>query len=157
MDINPYAPPRREGEPVRDGRRSVKTAVRCLVCSIGLIGVTIVSSWLNLLPATGASNGTGSNVVTFFVLSLLTLKIAGGRNWARWVFAVGSGFGTLVFVYFLLSAPQQVWAMPALLLGVMVLQFALQGVAIALLFTRGASQWFKTAADSVTNRTVGAG
>jgi hypothetical protein len=39
----------------------------------------------------------------------------------------------------------------------MVLQFALQGVAIALLFTRGASQWFKTAADSVTNRTVGAG
>jgi hypothetical protein len=77
-------------------------------------------------------------------LSLLTFKIARGRNWARWVFAVVFVFGVLSFLFLLTFAPQQVKVMPALLLGVAFLQFALQGAAFAQLFTREASHWFKT-------------
>jgi len=151
MDQNPYAAPGAEEEDRQGRPRSVRIAVGCLICSISLLGILIVTSRLKLMHWGPVSGATGSNLLTAALLILLTFKIHSRRNWARWVFVVGSGCGFLASLYILASTPQAFLALPPIAIGELFLQLGLQAAAIISLITREATRWFKGANVPIQN------
>ena len=86
-------------------------------------------------------------ICTAALLGLMAWKIAQGRNWARWVFAIIYILGTLGSVAVI--TPAVFLAHPLVLQANMILQFILQTAAAVLVFTSSARQWFKAKGASV--------
>jgi len=76
-------------------------------------------------------------------LALMAAKLAAGRRWALWLFAIVYVIGTLGTLVSAIVIPQAFLSQPALLQASTILQFGLQTVAMFLIFTSTARQWFK--------------
>lgn len=124
--------------------QSIRRAVTCLWISAGLVALLTVVSWTGALGIPAGVGHTLTNLLTFLLLALVAIKINAGRNWARWLFAVVYVLGSLMFLVSLLLAPQVFRSFPAVLQGSTFLQFALQTVALVLLFIDTSGQWFKS-------------
>lgn len=123
---------------------SIQRAVICLWLSAGLVVLLTVASWVGLQQIPGGVVPTLTNLVTVALLALVALKVGAGRNWARWLFAVGYVLGSFMFVVSLFLAPQLFRSLPVVLQGSGIVQFALQSVALVLLFIGTSRQWFRT-------------
>lgn len=124
--------------------QSIQRAVTCLWISAGLVALLTVVSWTGALGIPSGVGPTLTNLLTFLLLALVAIKVSAGRNWARWLFAIVYVLGSLMFVVSLLLAPQVFRSFPAVLQGSTVVQFALQTLALVLLFIGTSGQWFKS-------------
>ena len=155
MEQNPYETLEQRDSPRSSRPGSVTVAVWLLLCSVGLFCATILASWLRLMPGMGKmSAGTTSDFVGMAFFCLMAFKIAGRRNWARWLFAIVvlvSVGGLLLMFATMPQFGQIIGRFPAIALGLNATQSILQIAALALVFTRESSVWFK----GPSNRTDG--
>ena len=124
--------------------QSIQRAVTCLWVSANLVALFTVLSWTGALCIPSGVGPTLSNLLVFLYFAWIAIKVSAGRNWARWLFAVMYVLGTIMFFVSLLLAPQVFRSMPTVLQGASVVQFALQAVALVLLFIGTSSQWFRS-------------
>jgi len=76
------------------------------------------------------------------LLAWVAEKIRGGRSWARWLFLVVYVLGSLSVAAVAVLAPQLFLSQPMLLRGSGVVQFALQTIALVLMFSPTSRHWF---------------
>lgn len=124
--------------------KPIQQAVICLWVSAGLVALLTVVSWTGALGIPSGVEPMVTNLISFLLLALVAMKVSAGRNWARWLFAVIYTLGSLMLLVSLLLAPQVFSSFPMVLLGSTIAQFALQTVALVLLFIGTSSQWFKS-------------
>jgi hypothetical protein len=124
---------------------TVQRAALCLwVCSALCLAATL-SQVTGLVETVGAGIGSTAviGLITASFMAWIAVKISGGRNWARWLFAVVYVIGTVGSALIVLVARDIFFAAPAILQGNMVVQLVLQTAAIVLLFTTPSQQWFR--------------
>jgi peptidoglycan/LPS O-acetylase OafA/YrhL len=123
--------------------KSMQRATICLWLSASLVALLTVASWLGVQGIPSGAQSTTTNVITFALLALIANKVSARRNWARWVFAVIYVLGSAMFLFAALLAPQVFLSMPVVLQSSAIVQFALQTVALILLFVNSSRQWFR--------------
>lgn len=146
MDHNPYTPPAAPvadaSEPLRpvERPRQVDRAVRLLWIVLALGVVNSALQW-RVLAASPASLATILLVqaLGIGIAAWLTIKISGGRNWARITYLVMAVIGLPMIV---LSLPATFNVSP--ISGVVTLvQIGLQITALYLVFSEPGREWFR--------------
>jgi NADH:ubiquinone oxidoreductase subunit K len=103
------------------------------------------------MPGMGEmSGGTTSDFIGMAFFSLMAFKIAGRRNWARWLLAIVVLLSVAGVLFMLATMPrfaQLIGRFPAMVLGLNATQSILQIAALVLVFTRESSLWFKGPSD----------
>jgi hypothetical protein len=151
---NPYEPPRAEIDADDSGQpesspappKSVARAVTCLVTCTVFAGLVTLGEWMGFWRSVAASR-TLQNVLSVMLLAIITWKISTRRRWALW-FAIVMYLGGLAATLASLAiAPQTslriLAAAPVQLLVSGIVQYVLQGVAIALLLGPESRKWFR--------------
>lgn len=142
MSEKPYAPPTARvldaQSPSPPKPLSVKHAVVCLWISVA---VTVASAGFHVNILTAAD--VVVLAVTACLLAVVAAKVAARRGWARWLFLVVWILGSLSGIVVIVLAPRAFLAWPHTVQGIAVLQFAIQTVALLLLFTRASREWFR--------------
>ena len=136
---NPFEPPRASLDVVIERGPApavVKYAVRLLFLSAALIVPVAIF--------TSDSFGTfAASMVSAGVLVFFASRISKGRNWARWLFALLTGLGTAMFLFFLATyIPIGAPAVPRWLTAFNSLQSVLQLAAVVLTCLPASSEWF---------------
>ena len=121
---------------------AVRAAVVCLWISVGLALAITAAQVARLLPAADVEMTALIGLASAGLLALIAAMIGAGRGWARWLFAVVYAIGALATVATMLAVPQLYLAMPTLLQVSTAAQFALQTVALVLIFTGASLRWF---------------
>jgi hypothetical protein len=121
----------------------MRAAIICLWLSVAIVAVLTLASWANLLGLPNTSSLTVNNLLTLALLVLIALKITAQRGWARWLFAVVYGLGSLATLYLVVFVPQSFRNLPAMLQVTGLLQLALQTAAMVLIFVQPSRLWFK--------------
>lgn len=144
-DRNPYSPPQ---APVADAPGADLLPPKNVRVAVWLLWISVV---LNIAAGVHATVSTSSGIdVLAGVLTLTTVcaiafglafwifgAIARGRRWAR---IVGTAIVLLLFADMVGPAFSGI---PLLFALVYLVEFSLQGVAVALLFTPSANAWFR--------------
>jgi hypothetical protein len=130
---------------IKSRPRSVRIALGCLIFSICLLSLSIVVSYLHLIPLGAADGRAGSHLATGAFLSLIALKCAAGRNWARWSFLVVTILGLVGLLFTVAAAREALTSQPLAMLSVSLVQLVVQTVTMVLLFSPEASRYFKPA------------
>jgi hypothetical protein len=122
---------------------SMRAAIVCLWLSVAIVAVLTLASWANLLGLPNTPSLTVNNLLTLALLVLIAIKITAQRGWARWLFAVVYGLGSLATLYLVVFVPQSFRNLPAMLQVTGLLQLALQTAAMVLIFVQPSRLWFK--------------
>ncbi len=102
-----------------------------------------MAAWANLFDLPNTTSVTVNNLLTLAFMLLVIRKLAAGRGWARWVFAVVYLLGSSVSLYLSVFEPQIFRNQPLALQTTGLVQLALQTVAMGLLVMPAAQQWFQ--------------
>ncbi len=121
---------------------SLRTALACLWLSTGILALLTIAAWANVLALPNSASVTVNNLLTLVFMLLVIVKLAAGRGWARWVFAVVYFLGSAVTVYLSVFEPQIFRNQPLALQATGLVQLALQTVAMVLLLMPASRQWF---------------
>jgi glucan phosphoethanolaminetransferase (alkaline phosphatase superfamily) len=122
---------------------SVRVALLCLWLSTGILVLLTIAAWANLFGLPNTASVTVNNLLTLVFMLLVIVKLAAGRGWARWVFAVVYFLGSSVSLYLALFEPQIFRNLPLALQATGLAQLVLQTAAMALLLLPTARQWFR--------------
>ena len=99
-----------------------------------------------LVPTVGAGVGLTAviGLTTAGLLALIAATTNAGRGWARWLFVVLYGIGTLTSIVLAVVAPAMFLALPTILKTNIIVQFVLQTTALVFMFTGASRHWFKS-------------
>src|SRR6266498_1475560 len=122
--------------------QSVRIAIACLWASAALVLLMIAASWLGVGGLPRGLKVTVTNLLTFAFLGFVAAGIGSGRRWAFWLFVVIYVVGSLFALIGLVLVPRLFSALPTLSKLSAITQFALQMVALVLLFTGTSKEWF---------------
>jgi hypothetical protein len=120
----------------------VRIAIACLWASAVLVLLLIPASWLEVGGLPRGLQVTVVNLLTFACLGFVAEKIRSGRRWAVWLFVVIYAVGSFFALIGLVLVPRLFSALPTLSKLSAITQFALQTVALVLLFTGTSKEWF---------------
>ncbi|HXH24683.1 MAG TPA: hypothetical protein VNI78_05500 [Vicinamibacterales bacterium] len=123
--------------------QSVVMAERLIWTSAAIAAFFTIAAYVGLLPFRIPGNAVISDFVDVAFLALCAAKIRAGRNWTRWLMLIVFVLGSLMLPLALLFAPQIVQSMPATLVIVGLVQFAIQLGALILVFMPASSAWFR--------------
>lgn len=118
--------------------RPVRIALALLWLYIALYALLLAS---DLAGGASATLAWLVPIVTVAIVAALTAFVAKGSNAARWSYAVLFVLGSLP----LAIDPSSVFARSALIGGLNLAMFALQLIALVLLFQRASNAWFAAA------------
>jgi hypothetical protein len=104
---------------------------------------------IGILPTANVIQDAATGFITAGVLALVAAKLNIGRGWARWLFLFLYIIGSLISAVLVMLAPQVFIALPTLLQVSGIAQFALQTVALVLMFTRASRRWFRLSRTGV--------
>jgi glucan phosphoethanolaminetransferase (alkaline phosphatase superfamily) len=121
----------------------VRTALVCLWLSTGILALLTIAAWANLFALPNTASVTVNNLLTLAFMLFVIAKLAAGRGWARWVFAVVYFLGSAVTLYLSIFEPQTFRNQPLALQATGLVQLALQTAAMVLLLVPTARQWFR--------------
>jgi glucan phosphoethanolaminetransferase (alkaline phosphatase superfamily) len=121
---------------------TVRAALACLCLSTAILALLTIAAWANLLSLPNSASVTLNNLLTVAFMLLVIAKLAAGRGWARWVFAVVYFLGSAVTVYLSVFEPQIFRNQPVTLQITGLAQLALQTLAMVLLVLPASQQWF---------------
>jgi len=148
---NPFKPPRAELEVPKDPGpmpQRVRIAVYLIWASLAVGLLVNVAMWTDVVarmpgPRAPLLMEVVNGLIGFGIVAFLAWKVRRGRNWARWLYTVLTAMGVLgalVMVGFAASVlkgfPPIVWISGAV-------NTAIQVVAVFLLFTGEAPEWFR--------------
>ena len=151
MASDPFAPPKAQLERSVEATpppRRVKQAAALIWTAAGIDLMGVLAMWAGLVTLMGVNESsamasvTASSLVGSCFWLLLSFLILKGRNWARWTFAIFTGFGLVSILLLMITVSQ----MPRYLSAYQILSgfvhAALHTAALVLTFTREANQWF---------------
>lgn len=127
---------------LNDSPASVQRAVFCIWISTGFVVLISFSSLLGVSDIPSSAATLVTDLFTACLLAVVAINVTAGRSWARWLYAVFFVLGLSAFTAWALLAPEAFHAMPMTLKATGFVQFALQGVAFALMLTKSSRQWF---------------
>jgi hypothetical protein len=151
VSSDPFAPPKaeleRKVEPTPPPRR-VKQAAALIWTAAGIDLMGVLAMWAGLVTLMGVNESgamasvTASSLVGSCFWLLLSFLILKGRNWARWTFAVFTGFGLVSILFLMITVTQMPRYLSTYQMLSGLVHATLHAVAMVLTFTRGANQWF---------------
>jgi hypothetical protein len=141
----PLAPVSDPPEPEVPKPPAIWRATRCLLISATIV---VLAAAFAVAGVSGSRAGVllliAVNLASVGFLALIVWKLNAGRNWARWLFLVLYVLGTVMFAGGLALTPQAFLSLPRLDQAAALVQFALQGAALAFMFTPAAGHWLRS-------------
>jgi hypothetical protein len=148
---NPFKPPRADLEVPKDPGpmpQRVRIAVyliwTTLVVGV-LVNVAMWAGWVGRMPGPRPSvfMEAVNALIGFGIVAFLSWKVRRGRNWARWLFTVLTAVGVLGALVMVGFAAPVLKALPPIAWISGAVNTAIQVVAVLLLFTGEAPEWFR--------------
>lgn len=129
----------------QSGQGALQKAALCLWIAAGLTLVVMIAQISGVVPGGGAVTvRTGIfDIGSAGLLALVAAKIAAGRGWAKWLYAVVYGFGSLLYAILVAVLPRLFIALPSILKVNVLVQFVLETAAMILIFSVTAQRWLR--------------